>query len=137
VAAWELAKMSRESMKEHVAFGGLDRDLVKINDHLDVYNNVIDLAIPGFLPRQWVTITAWKWSEDRKELTIVDDDTEHDDFPEGNEFERASATTMVKYETAADLGEIPQTRVTYTLQVDLAGRISKWVVNMRGVGFLM
>jgi hypothetical protein len=124
-------------MQEHVAFGGLDRDLVKINDHLDVYNNVIDLAIPGFLPRQWVTRTAWKWSEDRKELTIVDDDTKHDDFPECKEYERASAATMVKYEKEADLGEIPQIKVTYTMQVDLKGVIPKWVVNMQGVEFLM
>ena len=137
VAAWELARKSRESMKGHVVFGGLDRDLVKINDHLDVYNNVIDLAIPGFLPRQWVTRVVWKWAAGKKELMVIADSVEHTDFPERKKYQRASSTVMVKYKQEADVGGIPQTKVTYTQHVDLGGRIPKWVQNRQGVGQLM
>ncbi|GMI40481.1 hypothetical protein TeGR_g7371, partial [Tetraparma gracilis] len=111
VAAWELAKMSRENMKEHVAFGGLDRDLVRINDHQDIYHVVYDLSIPTFLPRRFVSRVVWKWEEDKKELTVVYDDVKHTAFPECKEYLRASATGMSQYKQEADVGKIPQTKL--------------------------
>jgi hypothetical protein len=137
VAAWEMAKMSRENMKGHVEFGGLDRDLVKINDHQDIYHGVFDLSIPGFLPRQFVSRIVWKWAGDKKELTVVADSVKHTEFPVRKEYLRASSTVLCKYKQEADVGEIPQTKVTWTQQVDLGGVIPKWVVNRQGVSNLM
>jgi hypothetical protein len=132
-----MAKMSRESQKEHVASGGLDRDLVEINDHQDIYHIVFDLSIPGFLPRQFVSRVIWKWAADKKELTVVADSVGHTDFPVRKEYLRASTTVMVKYKLEAKVGEIPQTKVTWTQQVDLGGKIPKWAQNRQGVGQLM
>ena len=129
--------MSRDNMKEHVAFGGLDRNLKKINDHQNIYHVVYDLSIPTFLPRQWVTKIVWKWDEDKQELTVVDDSVEHTDFPERKEYLRASTTVVVKYKQEADVGGIPQTKVTWTQQVDLGGVIPKWAQNRQGVSNLM
>ena len=137
VAAWEMAKMSRENQKEHVAFGGLDRNLKKINDHQNIFHAVYDLSIPGFLPRQWVSMLIWKWDEDKHELTVVADSVEHTDFPERKEYLRASGSALHKYKREAEVGEIPQTKVTWTQQVDLGGAIPKWVQNRQGVGQLM
>ncbi|GMI23740.1 hypothetical protein TeGR_g15203 [Tetraparma gracilis] len=137
VAAWELAKMSRESMKGHVAFGGLDRNLKKINDHQDIFHVVYNLSIPTFLPRQFVSRIVWKWAADKKELTVVYDDVKHTEFPARKEYLRASVTSTCKYKQEADVGGIPQTKVTYTVQVDLGGAIPKWVQNQQGVGSLM
>jgi len=137
VAAWEMAKMSRENMKEHVEFGGLDRDLLEINHHQNIYHVVYDLSIPRFLPRQWVSRVVWKWTADKKELTVVYDDVEHVAFQERKEYLRASVTSTCKYMQEAEFGATPQTRVTYTVQVDLGGRIPKWVQNRQGVGQLM
>jgi hypothetical protein len=137
VAAWELAKMSRENMKEHVAFGGLDRDLVKINDHQNIYHVVYDVSIPRFLPRQWVSKVIWKWAADKKELTVAYDDIKHDAFAERKEYLRSSSTVLCKYKQEAAVGGIPQTKVTYTVQVDLGGAIPKRVLNRQGVGQLM
>ncbi|GMI19234.1 hypothetical protein TeGR_g13668, partial [Tetraparma gracilis] len=137
VAAWEMAKMSRENLKVHVQDGGLDRDIVKINDHQNIYHVVYDFSIPTFLPRQWVNKLIWKWAADKKELTVVGDDVVYDGFPEREEYLRASSTVVVKYKQEAKVGEIPQTKVTYTQQVDLGGRIPKWVQNRQGVGQLM
>ncbi|GMI27707.1 hypothetical protein TeGR_g14394, partial [Tetraparma gracilis] len=137
VAAWELANMSRESQKEHVEFGGLDRNLKKINDHQDIFHVVYDLSIPKFLPRQFVSMVVWKWDDDKQELTVVYDDVKHTKFPECKEYLRASVTSTCKYKQEADVGGIPQTKVTYTVQVDLGGRIPKWVQNRQGVGTLM
>ena len=44
---------------------------------------------------------------------------------------------MVKYKQEAEVGKIPQTKVTYTQQVDLGGRIPKWAQNRQGVSTLM
>ncbi|GMI25215.1 hypothetical protein TeGR_g3083 [Tetraparma gracilis] len=137
VAAWELAKMSRENQKGHVKFGGLDRNLKKINDHQDIFHVVYDLSIPTFLPRQFVSRIVWKWAADKKELTVVANSVEHTDFPERKKYQSASSTVMVKYKQEADVGGIPQTKVTWTQQVDLGGRIPKWVQNRQGVGQLM
>jgi hypothetical protein len=137
VAAWELAKMSRENQKEHVAFGGLERDLVKINDHQDIFHVVYDVSIPTFLPRQWVAKGVWKWAADKKELMVVADNATHGDFPERKEYLRASGTALFKYKREADVGGIPQTKVTYTQLLDLGGAIPKWVQNRQGVGTLM
>ncbi|GMI31765.1 hypothetical protein TeGR_g10385, partial [Tetraparma gracilis] len=136
VAAWEMAKMSMENRKEHVAFGGLDRNLKKINDHQNIYHVVYDLSIPTFLPRQFVSRVVWKWDEDKKELKTHYDDVKHEAFPERNAYLRASVTSTCTYKQEARVGEIPQTKVTYTVQVDLGGRIPKWVVNRQGVGTL-
>ena len=129
--------MSRENLKGHVAFGGLDRDLLEINHHQNIYHVVYDLSIPRFLPRQWVARIVWKWEEDKKELTVVYDDVKHDAFAEREEYLSASSTAMCTYKQEAEVGEIPQTKVTYTVQVDLGGAIPKWVQNRQGVGQLM
>jgi hypothetical protein len=137
VAAWEMAKMSRENVKVHVAFGGLDRDAVKINDHQNILHTVIDLSIPGFLPRQFVSKVVWKWAADKKELTVVADDVVYDAFPEREEYLRASSTAIMTFKQEAEVEEIPQTKVTYTHKVDLGGVIPKWVQNGKTVETLV
>jgi hypothetical protein len=132
-----MAKMSRENMKRHVARGGLDRDLVRISDHQNIYHVVIDLSIPGFLPRQFVSRIVWKWAAGKKELMVIADSVEHTDFLECKEYQRASSTVMVKYKQDAEAGKIPQTKVTYTQQVDVGGNIPKWAQNRKGVETLM
>jgi hypothetical protein len=132
-----MAKMSRENMKGHVAFGGLDRDLEKVNNHTNIYHVVYDLSIPGFLPRQWVFMLIWKWAEDKKELTVAYDSVEREAFPERKEYLRVSGRSMCKYKQEAGVGEIPQTKVTYTVQLNLGGAIPKWAQSRQGVGQLM
>jgi hypothetical protein len=132
-----MAKMSRENQKEHVAFGGLERDLVKVNDHQNIYNVVFDLAIPRFLPRQWVNKLIWKWDEGKQELMVAGEGVQHDGFPERKEYLRASGSALYKYTREAEVGEIPQTKVTWIQQVDLGGAIPKWVQNRQGVEQLM
>ena len=128
--------MSRESMKGHVAFGGLDRDLVKINDHHDVFHVVYDLSIPGFLPRQFVDTVIWKWSSDKSKLSTVVDDVESVAFSGRKEYLRASNKGFTTYKQGAFAGEIHQTEVTWIVQLELGGAIPKWVQNRQGVSTL-
>ena len=129
--------MSRANLKEHVAFGGLDRELKKINDHQRLLHVVFDLSIPRFLPRQFVSMHVWRWSEDKQELTTFVDDVEHEGFPRRKDYLRASSTGMLEYKQEARVGGCPQTKITYTQRVDLGGAIPKWVQNRQGVGMLM
>jgi hypothetical protein len=110
---------------------------VKINDHKNTFHVVYDLSIPGFLPRQFVNTLIWKWAADKKVLTVVGNNIMHVDFPERKGYLRAFSIVMVKYEQEAEVGEIPQTKVTYTQQVDAGGAIPKWVQSRQGVGQLM
>jgi hypothetical protein len=133
-----MAKMSRENMKEHVAFGGLDRDLLKVTDHENIYHVVYDLSIRGFLPRQWVSRIVWKWAAGGKqELTLVLDDVKHVAVPEREDYVRATGFSMIKYKQEKTTGEVSQTKVMYTVQLNLGGRIPEWVQNRQGVGTLM
>jgi hypothetical protein len=132
-----MAKMSRENQKEHATFGGLDRELVKINNHQNISHIVYDLSIPRFLPRQFLSRVVWRWAADKKELRVVADCVEHTDFPVRKEYLRASSTAMFEYKREVEIGAIPQTKVTYTQQLDLGGMIPKRVQNRQGVGFLM
>jgi hypothetical protein len=115
----------------------LEKELKKINGHQNIYHVVIDLPIPGFLPRQWVQMMIWKWKEEKNELTVVADSVEHAAFPERKEYLRGSSTIVCKYKQEAEVGGIPQTKVTYTQQVDVGGAIPKWAQNRQGVGQLM
>jgi hypothetical protein len=137
VAAWELTKMSRENQKGHVEFGGLDRDLLKINDHQNIFHVVYDLSIPRFLPREFVTRDVWKWAADKTGLVVVLDDVKHESFPVRKEYLRASSTAIMTYTQEVKVGGIPQTKVTWTTQLDLGGRIPKWAQNRQGVSTLM
>jgi hypothetical protein len=124
-------------MMEHVAYGGLDRELKKINDHQNIYHVVYDLSIPTFHPREWVMKVIWKNAGNGRDLTVVYESVVHAAFPEREEYLRASgmSTCMYKQEKAA--GEVPQTKVTWTQQLNLGGAIPKWAQNRQGVGTLM
>ena len=50
-AAREYAKMIREKMFAHYDFGGLAREVVKLNSHNESYRVVYDLGVPGFALR--------------------------------------------------------------------------------------
>jgi hypothetical protein len=65
------------------------------------------------------------------------DTIEHDTFPKRKQYLRAATTALVKYKQEAEVGEISQTKVTWTQQVDLGGRIPKWAQNRQGVEQLM
>ena len=60
---------------------------------------------------------------------VYDTEVEHADFPPNPAYVQAKATEYYEYEKLAPVGGCPQTRVTWTQQVDLGGLISKALVN--------
>jgi hypothetical protein len=130
--------MSRELMKAHVAFGGLDRCLTKVNAHQDIFHVVYDFKIPSFLPREFLSRVIWKWTGDDELTTVADTrDVHHDAFQECNNYLRASSTATMKFTREATRQGVAQTRVSLIQNVDLGGAVPGWVQNRQGVGQLV
>lgn len=136
-AAWEFARMTRERMQDHYSFGGLVRQVVKVNNHCDIYLTIYDLGVRSFAPREWLVKTVWKVLDENTMIVGVVD-TEDARFPicAGKNCVRASSTTFSRYERHPEVAGVPQTRVTYYQQVDLRGFIPKFVANAKSVGAL-
>ena len=131
-AAWDMAKMNREQVRDH---GSLERSLTNTNDHNSVYHVVYDLGVSGFQPREFLSSLAWRRQGDK--LAVVYNCVEHEDFPPSPSYVRGTNTTYFEYEKLQPVGNLPQTRVTFTTQVDLGGIIPKSVVNRGTVDQLM
>jgi len=131
-AAWELAKTSRESLSNSRS---LARSFAKTNVHHGLFHLVFDLHIPGFLPREFLTEQVWRRQGEK--LAVAYESVEHDDFPLNPSYVRGTSTAYWEYEKLQPVGGLPQTRVTYTPQIDLGGLIPKSVVNSGAVGQLM
>ena len=130
-AAWEWAKMTRQRIKLGLEGGDLERNIVKLNDHTELYHVVIDLGVPGFQPREWLSKTVWK-KQDDESLGVVYEDFEHKDFPEqSGKYVRASSVTFWKFEELPPRGGVPQTKVSFSQRVDPKGLIPKFLVNSK------
>lgn len=116
IMALELAKLTRKRRKERVDFGGLECNVVKLNNHSELYRIVVDISVPGLAPREFLTKMVWKmvWKKmDENNIILVYEDAKDDSFPIGNKYVRASATSFWKFEKLPDIEGIPQTSVTY------------------------
>ena len=136
-AAWEVARMTRERMRGHSKSGGLDRKVVKLTNHSDLFYNVIDFGVKTLAPREWVSKVVWKLVDEDTMIVCVED-VEDDRFPPGagKGYVRASSGAFWKYERLPEVRGIPQTKVTYIQQADLKGFIPSFIVNSKIVGQL-
>ena len=137
-AAWEVARMTRERMKEHYTFGGLGKSVVKLNNHSELFYSAFKFS--ALAPREFLVKDIWR-KMDEDTMVVVYEDFEHDDFPVGGgkDFVRASSKSYYKYERLPEIEGIPQTRVTWCVQVDLKGLIPKALMNLKTsqtLGFL-
>ena len=122
--AWQVAKMSREEVRTSLS---LEKSLTKINNHHNIYLYVVNFGVPGFQTRQFLTSMIWK--RQGETLVMVADAAEHTDIPPNPAYIQGTTTTYTVFEKLPPLGEVPQTRATFTQQVDLMGSIPKFVVN--------
>jgi hypothetical protein len=128
-AACDICRMSRRSLKAHAKSGGLERTLIKANGHSYVYKFARDYGARGFSPRDFVLRVVWKWIS-TSTLVIVtesfEDDARH---PRRSGYVRGYTTVLTKLERIEAVGGTPQTRLTYTQQVDVGGAIPKSIVT--------
>jgi len=137
-AAWEMAVMSRERVRVAGSSRAFERSLTRINDHNGVFHVVMDFEIPGLKPREFIQPIIWKWGKWGDTLAVVYDTfTEHADFAPNPTYVQAKTMGYYEYEKLRPAEGFPQTRVTWTQQVDLRGFIPKLVVNGKAVNQLM
>ena len=85
-------------MRLYCKGGGLERSVVALNDHSDLFHLVLDLGVPGFQPREWLT-KALRKKQDDGSLIIAYEDVEHEDFPEqSGKYVRASTIVFWRFE---------------------------------------
>jgi len=130
--AWQVAKMSREEVRTSRS---LEKSITRINNHHNLYLYVVDFGVPGFQTRQFLSSMIWK--RQGETLVLVSDAVEHADFPPNPTHIQGTTTTHTVLEKLPPLGEVPQTRSTFTQQVDLRGSVPKFVVNGTAVKQLM
>lgn len=67
-------------MKEHYDEGGLERELVTLNNHSLIYHIAVDFNVPSFAPKEWLTKCVWKLV-DANTMIIGYEDAEDDNYP--------------------------------------------------------
>lgn len=60
--AWCMGFMSRESVKEHHANGGVERAQHVVNGHNEVIQLVVDLQVGTLRPRELLQRIIWRWT---------------------------------------------------------------------------
>ncbi|GMH55111.1 hypothetical protein TrLO_g5807 [Triparma laevis f. longispina] len=107
-ATWELTRMTREKMRGHYDFGGLEREVVKSNSHRSIFRVVYDLGVSGLAPRECLNQSVWKMV-DENTMIVGYEDVEDDNFPigAGKKYVRASSIAFWKYEWLPEENGVP------------------------------
>jgi hypothetical protein len=135
-AAWIFPAMARHFVKAFYADGGSERAVTTHNDHSFTGQLVMDFNIPTFSPREFVTRVLWRW-ESETVLLVVTESCLAEQYPIRPGIVRGSVVTLEKFERLDPLGEIPQTRITWTQRPDMGGLIPSKAVRGAAVGQMM
>ncbi|GMI34758.1 hypothetical protein TeGR_g897, partial [Tetraparma gracilis] len=122
--AMETEKESRAIMKKDEY---LEKSILHLNAHSYVYHVVVDLGVPGFTPREFLTLVVWRKEGDC--FNLYYGPTEHDNFPQTGKWLRGRSNCMFAFKQIEDAGGTPQTLVTMTQKVELAGNIPRFLLE--------
>ena len=94
--AFDAMKKSRAIEKRTFETGSdLLREVYTVNDHHQIFHNIVDIKFTSFAPREWVVRSIWKKIDDDTSI-IVGEDVIDDRFPIKPSAVRASSTFMFK-----------------------------------------
>jgi hypothetical protein len=126
----------RQDVKEFFADGGVERAMMAHSEHSYVGQLLRDFNIPTLSPREFVARCVWRWESETVLLVAIESCLD-DQYPSRPGIVRASVITLRKFERLNPLGEIPQTRFTWTQQPDMGGLIPSRAVRGAAVGQMM
>jgi hypothetical protein len=127
---------ARHEIKAFFADGGVERTATAHNNHCVTGQLLRDFNIPTFSLREFVARSVWRW-ESETVLLVATESCLAEQYPIRPGIVRASVTTLRKFERLDPLGEIPQTRITWTQQPDMGGLIPSRAVRGAAVGQMM
>ena len=132
-AVWEMDKMGREQVSSG---GSLERRFDKRSDHHGIYYTVKEFKVPSYAPRAFLLSQVWKWGTNGT-LVVVNENTDDEEFPIHSDYVRTKMSVLWTYEKLEPVNGMPQTRVTYTISVDLGGAIPNFLVPTLSMKQLM
>jgi len=133
-AAWEYDKTSRQNGNGYyVSNAGMPRDVVPENDHNTLYHSTFNFVVLGISPRDFLNRIIWKWSPGKTRMAIVYAEVEDPAFPPAKHFIRGSSESITVYDTLPPIGGTAQTKITWTIRVDMKGAMPKALVNGQGI----
>lgn len=91
-------------------------------------------------PREFCLENLWRWEDDEKKdrLFVVQHSCEMPEYPVGrNGYVRGKVTALFMYEKLPPVHGFPQTKMTYTVEVDLGGLLPRWAAATGAVDELM
>ena len=108
-AAWVWAKSTRERA---LRGSGATPTLIKLTDHSELFHYVIDLVIPGFQKREWLTRAVWKTQEDGSFLVAYEGVGAVGRFNSSRRsIDVSPLLALWKLEKLPPRGDVPQTKV--------------------------
>mmetsp|Transcript_18700 Transcript_18700/g.38909 ORF Transcript_18700/g.38909 Transcript_18700/m.38909 type:complete len:1880 (-) Transcript_18700:55-5694(-) len=128
--AYEYKKDTREKLN-----GLKKRKIVKQmvkrkGDHSQLYLSIRNLGVRGFKNREFRASCIWQKDEEGNIWTTYQDTSKlNEEFPikDGNVL--GSSRTTWKFEALPKIGEISQTKVSFTSLVDIGGNVPNYVMN--------
>lgn len=120
-AAWEWNKGSRKRKKKACKIC-LHREVVELDEHTQLFRVITDPKTSGFRPREWVVKGVWRSERGGGVLVVYEDVDEPKRWPLDKAFVRVKCKYLWKFDRLEGLANgLPQTRVSYSEQVDLKG----------------
>jgi hypothetical protein len=136
-AAYQVMFMSREFRKKDFDMAGMNRALVKRNEHCSVIQAVYDFKVPGIRLREFVSLQIWRRLDDSSIAVVIDAVDLPGEFPTRPNVIRGNSSILWKMVPLPPVGGVARTHVTKFHHVDVKGALPKLLDNKRVIGGLM
>ena len=139
--AKEISKMARVDQVRHNSKGGLERQLVKINDHSSVFH--FARRFPGFKcfkSREFLTRFVWKWSSaEKNELRLYYSPIpSHEGIPDNSrKYVRVINFTQMVFKKLPPRDGLPQTSIEFTATAGFGAGVPQWMMARSSKSQLM
>ena len=138
--SYEVLKNSRANLSEMGSKHYLERDFVKVNSHKYIYHAVSDIFHGVLTPREFLCEVLLKRIAPKTFVTVYSPIDSYDGVCEEADkrrYVRGSSSVIWKYEELPPIADIPQTKVTWTQNIELGGVVPRWIVDKGVVNQLM
>ncbi|GMI35625.1 hypothetical protein TeGR_g12632 [Tetraparma gracilis] len=135
-AAYAALVKSRKWVADDANRGTLLRTMTSESDHASIHQSIHSKLLLGTSSREFVTRNVWRY-ESADVLEIAGEPYESADFPSRQGVVRGTTMHLFRFERLQNIGEVPQTLLTYIQSSDMkVGIQPKKLVRKIGVGQL-
>ena len=130
VAAFDYIKNSREkNYRRKQQRRIVEYNVVNINDHAHLIQQVRDFALPGFSKREWRLHCTWRKENSKLWVVYADTDKLDATVPKTKDHVSATALFVCCYEKIENNSGFPQTMARYVAKIDLCGAVPSTIMK--------